>query len=95
MQHKIKDYAGGSLSPAILQNLPVGKAIVKTQGFNYGIPVSVPFFEERHTDIDALITRSKANYGKARTAPDAGALTIPLAANGIAPHTDEVEVEIC
>jgi len=38
LQQKIRDYAGGSASPATLQNLPVGKAIVKTAGFNYGAP---------------------------------------------------------
>jgi hypothetical protein len=47
---------------AKLQNLPVGKAIVKTVGFNYGTPVSIPFFRERTPSQD-IIKRSKQNYG--------------------------------
>ena len=97
LQYKIKDYAGGSLSPVILQNLPVGKAIVKTQGFNYGVPVSVPFFTEKQGDIQALINRSKENYGVAQSPATTARHVAPvLATNGVVIEQEgEVEIELC
>jgi hypothetical protein len=97
LQHKIEDYAGGSLSPAILQNLPTGKAIVKTQGFNYGTPVSVPFLPDKQTDTLALIRRSKENYGTAETSTPPARRPASLLATTAAsvPDDEEVDVEIC
>jgi hypothetical protein len=99
LQHKIQDYAGGSLSPTILQNLPTGKAIVKTQGFNYGTPVSVPFLPDKQADTLALIEHSKQNFGTAETTTQPSRQPAPLLATtaASAPAEDEdeqVEFEI-
>ena len=88
LQAKIKDYAGASPSPAIIQNLPVGKAIVKTAGFNYGIPVSIPFFPDRPPTPE-LITHSKQNYGSARITHAATPMPPqPVTVNGSAALAD-------
>ena len=70
LRKKIHDYSEGGLAPSIIQNLPVGKAIVKIPTYNYGVPVTIPYFQEpsytRDTDPrPQLIARSKQNFGTA------------------------------
>ena len=43
---RIREQSAGSTVPAILQNLPTGKAIAKVPSFSYGIPVSIPYLPD-------------------------------------------------
>jgi hypothetical protein len=68
IQKKIQDYSSGGLMPALLQNLKIGQAIVKTPMLLHGVGTRIPYLEDpdtrRYDPRSELIARSKRNYGK-------------------------------
>ena len=69
---RIHEQSKGATLPSILQNLETGKAIAKVPSFPYGIPVTIPYIPDPDTTGNAaLIARSKANWGKPATLPEA------------------------